>query len=219
MFSFINSPDLQWGDTKDTPVSKGPSTIVDSSFPSLVTPASTKSSTATGTAALAQMAIPPKEPSAVIQVTPHTSKWRHSTSSPPSPLQRLRKVSRAKPPTPPTDSLQSEGVEILPSGPGDSAKPKAISFVSSQKDTIVKSGTLIIPSSTFSLVDKDDLDSSSIQGASSPPHNLSPGVHSPDVEGECSHIFKSRRSLKSSAADDLSLEAEDVLTSSGAEDA
>ncbi|KAI3703004.1 hypothetical protein L6452_28758 [Arctium lappa] len=146
-----------------------------------VTPTSTKSSTATGTAALAQMAIPPKEHSAVTQVTPHISKRRHSTSSPPSPLKRLRKVSRAKPQTPPTDSPQSAGVEIFPSGPGDSAKPKNTSFVSSQKDTIVKSGTPIIPSSTFSLVDKDDLDSFPIQGASSPPHSLSPRILSPDA--------------------------------------
>ncbi|KAI3759579.1 hypothetical protein L6452_07488 [Arctium lappa] len=91
----------------------------------------------------------------------------------------MRKVSRAKPLTPSIDSPQSTGIEIFPSGPGNSVKPKGTSFVSSQKDTIVKSGTPIVPSSTFSLVDKDDLDSSPIQGASSPPHNISPEISVP----------------------------------------
>ncbi|KAI3667923.1 hypothetical protein L6452_42993 [Arctium lappa] len=149
---------------------------------SQVKPTSKKEySKAFGTSALAKMTIRVKEPSVVSPVTYPSPKRRHSPSSPPSPLKRLRKVSRAKPQTPPTDSPQSAGVEIFPSGPGDSAKPKATSFVSSQKDTIVKSGTPIIPSSTFSLVDKDDLDSFPIQGVSSPPHSLSPRILSPDA--------------------------------------
>ncbi|KAI3685729.1 hypothetical protein L6452_34987 [Arctium lappa] len=146
MVSFINSLDLQWGDAKDTPVSKGPSSVVDPSSLSLVTPASTHSSQATGTAALAQMTIPSKGPSVVTQVTPHTSKQRHSISSPPSSPKRKRKVSRANPHTPPTDSSKSAGVEIVPSGPGESATPTATSSVYPlQRMHVRLSGTLTFP--------------------------------------------------------------------------
>ncbi|KAI3692941.1 hypothetical protein L6452_32766 [Arctium lappa] len=174
MVSFINSPDLQWGDAKDTPVSKGPSSVVDPSSLSLVTPASTHSSQATGTAALAQMTIPPKGPSVVTQVNLHTSKRRNSTSSPPSSPKRKRKVSRANPHTPPTDSSKSAGVEIVPSGPGESATPTTTSSVSSPKDACETFGDPHLPSSPSSFGDEDDLVFSPDQGSDFSLHGLSP---------------------------------------------
>ncbi|KAI3718361.1 hypothetical protein L6452_19228 [Arctium lappa] len=157
MVSFLTSPNLQWGDAKDTPVSKGTSSVVDPSPSPLVTSASTISSSATDTAALSQTAIPPKGSSVVTQ------------------------VSSAIPHTPSSDSSQSTNVDIVPFGPGDSDIPTATTFVSSQKDATVIFGDPQLSSSTLSLVDEDDFVFSPDQGSAFSLHDLSPDQFLVDV--------------------------------------
>lgn len=182
MISFVNTPNLEWGDAEvpnfvhPKVVSASPTLVAPFSHTSRMTSEGAKKKIklrAPGTSALSSMTLPPNDPSVVTQVKPPSLKRSHSSSPPKSPPKRLRKLSKAKTSPPVTDSQKSGTVEIPLSGPkGSASKPTDFSIV--QRTIVDKTETHTIPSSTYSLVDEDDLDIPLVQGSDFTLHSLSP---------------------------------------------
>lgn len=185
MILFVNSPDLEWGDA-EKPSFLG-SVAASVSAPSVAPPipsrvksvAHKKTARAADTSALPKMTIQPKKPSVVSPVKTPT-KRRHSSSPSKSSRKRLREPSMAKTSLLPTDSQKSVDIEIDPSRPRVSETTTATSSLASQKAKVVKSGTQPKPSSTFSLVDEDEMDSAPVLDFSSSQHGSSPGLSAAD---------------------------------------